>query len=120
MWIGRSLDGRRTEMIRKMKLNSLPKSVYVLAVPEWDTHVLDIYPGNVLKQKYFKKSGQIVIGMAGSYDEATELSGSIISSVYLQTGSVRLLDFLKDILQELLHHLQGKEYLLVMVLMLHY
>ena len=97
MWIGRSLDGKRTEMIRKMKANSLPKSVYVLAVPEWDTHVLDIYPGNVLKQKYFKKSGQIVIGIAGSYDEAAELSGSIISSIYLETGNVRLLDYLKDL-----------------------
>ena len=97
MWIGRSLDGRREEMIRKMKSDSLPKSVYVLAVPEGNTHVLDIYPGNVLKQKYFKKSGQLVIGLAGSYDEAAELSGSIIGSVYHETGSVRLLDFLKDL-----------------------
>ncbi|MBQ6550292.1 MAG: hypothetical protein IJL78_02660 [Lachnospiraceae bacterium] len=97
MWIGRSLDGRRTEVFRKLKSDSLPKSVYVLAVPETDTHVLDIYPGNVLKHKYFKKSQQIVIGLAGSYDEAQELSGSIVSSVYLETGSVRLLDYLEKL-----------------------
>ena len=97
MWIGRSLDGKRAEMVRKLRSDSLPKSVYVLAVPEEDTHVLDIYPGNVLKQKYYKRSGQIVIGLAGSSDEAAELSGSIISSVYFRTGSFRLLDYLKDL-----------------------
>ena len=97
MWIGRSLDGKRTEMLKKLKSDSLPKSVYVLAVPETDTHVLDIYPGNVLKQKYYKESGQIVIGLAGSYEEAQELSGSIVSSVYLETGDVRLLDYLSDL-----------------------
>lgn len=97
MWIGRSLDGRRTEVVRKLKAGTLPKSVYVLAVPESGTHVLDIYQGNVLKQKYFKKSQQIVIGIAGSYDEAAELSGSIIGSVYQSTGDVRLLNYLQDL-----------------------
>lgn len=95
MWIGRSLDGKRSEMLRKMKTDSLPKSVYVLAVPEENTHVLDIYPGNVLKQKFYKQSGQVVIGIAGSYDEATELCAGIISSIYLETGNVQLMDYLK-------------------------
>ena len=86
MWISPSLESGKTKLFRELKSGRLKTSVWLIALSESSGHLLDIYPGKALRQKYFRKSGQMVIGAAGTKEEAEELSASILYSSYMLSG----------------------------------
>lgn len=60
--------------------------VYVIAFAANEKNLLDIIPARELMQKHYPKRDLYIIGLAGDYNEALELSGKIISEVYQMTG----------------------------------
>lgn len=87
MWLTPSLESGKTKLFREFKAGRPDKSVWLVALSESPGHILDIYPGKTLRQKYYKKSGQVVIAAAGSKEEAEELSASILYSSFMQYGN---------------------------------
>ena len=94
MWISESLENERTRLYRQFRAGRPDKTVYLIAVSESPGHMLDIYSGKTLRQRYFRKSGQLVVGAAGTKDEALELAGSIVARAYHETGSADVRSYL--------------------------
>ena len=92
MWISPSLQNDKAGLYRKIKRGKPDRSLWLIALSEDDTHLMDIYPWKTLCQKYYRKSQQIVIGAAKSKGEAEELSGYIIQEVYRRTGGFAIKD----------------------------
>ncbi len=86
MWISPSLEAGKVRLFRKFKSGRPDRSVWLIALSESSGHLLDIIPGKALRQKYFRKSAQTVIGAAGTKEEAEELSASILYSSYMLSG----------------------------------
>ena len=86
MWLEPSLDLRRHEIFEKIRKNGLPEDLYALVLPESGPNALEIYPARILKQKHFKESEQLVVGLAGSYDSALELGAAVTVTVLEKTG----------------------------------
>jgi len=87
MWVTPSLESGKAKLFRELKAGRPKKSVWLVALSESPGHLLDIYPGKALRQKYFRKSRQTVIAAAGTKEEAEELSASILYSSYMMTGN---------------------------------
>ncbi len=96
MWIGSSLDEQRAELFRQLNENTAPEEIFLIGVPEEKTHLLNIYPGEILEKKYFRESGELVIGAAGSKEEAEEMAGGIIKLVYDRTGGYDILSYIRE------------------------
>lgn len=60
-------------------------STYFITLSLSENDLFDIYSAKVFKQRGFRKSNLVIIGVAGSYDEATELVAEIINNI-LQKG----------------------------------
>lgn len=60
--------------------------VYVITLATNEKNLLDIIPARELLQKHYPKQELYVVGLAGNYEEALELAGSIVSEVYRMTG----------------------------------
>ncbi len=102
LYYGTSLDERRGRLSREIKAGRLPKDVYVIALPEEETHLVSIHPGKELQKGYQKKSGLFVIGLAGSLEEAQDLSGSIIAMIYKKTGAFGIRQYFEPFMKETL------------------
>ena len=100
MWTSSSLDYDRSSLYEDLKNNSVKNAVYLVALPENDFHVMDIYPSKILKQNFFKKSDQWIIGAASTKEEAEELAASIINMVYQKTGKTDVASYLRPVLEE--------------------
>ena len=98
MWVGDSLSENRRSIFNKLKKNSLPKDVFVLCLPDEKNRTMDIYPGNVLQQKYFRESEQIVVGLAGSQGEAYEMAGAVLGMIYKNYGTTDISAYVDRVL----------------------
>lgn len=54
-------------------------SVYFITLSENGRDLFDIYSAAVFKERGFRKSNLVILGIAGSYEEATILVSDIIS-----------------------------------------
>lgn len=101
LFVGESIRPRRQKrIIRKVKKRSLFNSAYLLTLASNPDNLIDIVHARVVRQRYYPKKELIVIGLAGSYDEAMELAGMILSSYYQARGNFEFRDFVK-------HHQSG-------------
>ncbi|MBR0087461.1 MAG: hypothetical protein IJL98_06950 [Lachnospiraceae bacterium] len=100
MWTAASLDHKRKSVLKQLKSGSVTDTVWLVALPEQPTHMLDIYPSKIFRQTYFKNSDQWIIGVASEKAEAEELACSIVSLVFSKTGNTDVAAYLAPVLEE--------------------
>ncbi len=86
LYAGDSILRRQKKIKWKIIHNAGQIRVYVITLASNPANLLDIIPSWELMQKHYPKRELYVIGLAGSYDEAVELAGKIVSEVYAVTG----------------------------------
>ena len=60
---------------------------HFITLSDNDKDIFDIYPAAVFKQKRFRKSDRIIIGVADNMDSARELAGSMIKECLDNSGN---------------------------------
>ena len=90
MWISPSLANEKANLYKILRRGKKGPELWLIALSEDDSHLMDIYPQRILLQRHYRKSPQVVIGAAKSRGEAEELSGKIIQEVYRETGGFAL------------------------------
>ena len=61
---------------------------HFITLSDNDKDIFDIYPAAVFKQKHFRKSDRIIIGVADSIDSARELTGNMIKECLDKGGNL--------------------------------
>lgn len=61
---------------------------HFITLSDNDKDIFDIYPAAVFKQKRFRKSDRIIIGVADNMDSARELAGSMIKECLDNSGNL--------------------------------
>lgn len=86
LYIGENAEKRKRKIMRKIKFNKPQLGIYVITLPSNEKNSLDIYPSNILLQRYYKKKDITVVGIAEGRDEALLLVQRIIMDCYEKTG----------------------------------
>jgi len=87
LWLTEDLEPDRDKLLRKGKRGKFRPDLYMVALSERSEDILDLLPAFQLAEPHFKKSDQLIIGMAGNREQAEELSAAIISRAVHETGS---------------------------------
>ncbi len=86
MYLSRSMTGRDKKIRMKLKLGMGIIGVYCIAVPLYGSDPLEIYNAAELKQRWYRRSKLLIVGLAGGRKEAEYLSANILSEVYEKQG----------------------------------
>lgn len=96
LYVGYNLLDRKRQIIRKIKNGKPQFNKYVIALPFNDYDVLDIYPSNVLIQKWYKDSDMIIVGIAEGMEEAMDMVQIIIMDCLNETGDLKVKKYILE------------------------
>lgn len=96
LYVGYSLLDKKRQIMRKIKNGKPMFNKYVITLPKNDYDTLEIYPADVMIQKWYKDSDIVVIGIAEGKEEAMDIMVLIIMDCLNQTGGVKVKDFIME------------------------
>lgn len=96
LYVGYSLLAQKRQIMRKIKNGKPMFNKYVITLPQNDYDTLEIYPSNVLTQKWYRESDIVVIGIAEGKEEAMDMMTLIVMDCLEQTGGVKVKDFIME------------------------
>ena len=73
LYITDELSSKKRKVIKKLKQGKLQMGVHVIAIPQGEQDMLEIFPSYVLLQDYFNQIDVQVVGLAGDHEEALTL-----------------------------------------------
>ena len=92
LYVGESIHD--PEKVKESLINNvLQFSVFVIAVSSSDDQ-LDIFDSKLLLLRFYEKEGLLIVGLAGSRDEAIRLVISMTEMVVHKTGGADIKSFL--------------------------
>ena len=96
LYVGYSVLENRKKVIHKIKNGKIQPGKYVLALPQNDYDVLDIYPSYVLTQKWYRNSDLVIVGIAGGWEETLDMMQLVIMDCLNDTGKVNVKQYILD------------------------
>lgn len=73
LYIADELSAEKKQVIKKLKQGKLQIGVHVIAIPQGEQDMLEIFPSYVLLQDYYKGLNIHVVGLAGDHESALTL-----------------------------------------------
>lgn len=92
-YAGKSIEKKKQKIKWKVNHNAGQLEIYLITLAANKENLLDIIPSWELMQKYYPKKNLYILGIAGGYEEALELAGSIVTEVYQKTNGFNLHQF---------------------------
>ncbi len=96
LYLGEKIAKKKNKIIYKIKDGKFTPSTYVIVLPRNRRDILETFPIEVLKQKYYKRQNFFVVGLAKGNEEANQVMLDIIQECYRETDTVNVRDFLLD------------------------
>ena len=96
LYLGEKIAKKKNKIIYKINDGKLSPSTFVIVLPRNNRDVLEAFPFEVLKQKYYKRQDFFIIGIAKGREEANQLMLDIIQECYRETDTVNVRDFILD------------------------
>ena len=95
LYISENLYPDSRKVIDKIRKGKFTPGIYLIALPQNEENMLDVYPLLELRQKYYKKKELYVVGIARGYDEAIELVSSMVMDVYEATKDANVKKYIR-------------------------
>ena len=96
LYLGEKIAKKKNKLIYKIEDGKFTPSTYVIALPRNRRDVLETFPAEILKQKYYKKANIFVVGLAKGNEEANQVMLEIIQECWRETDTVNVRDFILD------------------------
>lgn len=96
LYVGKKAKSHRFSIIQSIRNKSYWPGAYVITPASNGNNILDIYPAYMLLFGKYRKQEFKILGIAEGYQEALELSGTIINEMYKKTGGFCLEEFLAE------------------------
>ena len=96
LYLGENVIKRKRKIINNIRFNKPQLGVYVITLATNEKNSLDIYPSNVLLQKYYKKRDLTIVGIAEGREESLMLVQRIVMDCYNQTGQYLVKELVGD------------------------
>lgn len=92
-YAGEGIAGKKGKIKWKVLHHAGQMGICVIALSSNPGNLLDIIPSWELMQKYYPKSGILVVGVDKGYENAMELAGMIVMDVYQKTGTFHVREY---------------------------
>ena len=86
MYSSGKIKGREENILKKLETGAGLIGVYCIAVPLSGSFPLEIYNAAVLKQRWFRRSDILIVGLSDSLKNAEILSSEILSDINKARG----------------------------------
>lgn len=96
LYWGKSVCDLKRTIKYEIKYRKFAVGYYCLTLPDSEENLMDIIQSEQLKLKFMRKQPRVVIGIAGSKNEAMLLAGEIIYDIYKQTGGFDVIGYFKE------------------------
>ena len=100
LYIGDNAKKKAKATVRKLNQGRLVLSFYVITLASNEKNLLDFFPASQLKQKAFRSSCPMIVGLAEDYEEAMQLVQNIIKETYESQGNTDVRTYLTNRLEE--------------------
>lgn len=90
LYVGYNLLDKKRQVMRKIKKGKKQLNTYVITLPQNDYDTLEIYPSNILTQKWYRDSDMVVVGIAQGMEEALDMMQLIVMDCLHDTGEVKV------------------------------
>lgn len=90
LYVGYNLLDKKRQVMRKIKKGKPQINTYVITLPQNDYDTLEIYPSNILIQKWYLESDMVVVGIAEGMEEALDMMQLIVMDCFHDTGEVKV------------------------------
>lgn len=90
LYVGYNLLDKKRQVMRKIKNGKPQMNKYVITLPQNDYDTLEIYPSNILTQKWYLTSDIVVVGIAEGMEEALDMMQLIIMDCLHETGEIKV------------------------------
>ena len=90
LYVGYNLLDKKRQVIRKIKNGKPQLNKYVITLPQNDYDTLEIYPSNILNQKWYRDLDIVVVGITEGMEEAMDMIQLIIMDCLNDTGEVKV------------------------------
>ena len=96
LYIGHSIEKKYRKIRRKIEAGAGITGAYLITLAVNPENQLEIISANFLLQKPVKRNCPMIVGLAGSYEEATEMVCSLAEQVYRETGGLQIRRYITD------------------------
>ncbi len=96
LYLGEKIAKKKNKIIYKINDGKLSPSTFVVVLPRNNRDILETFPFEVLKQKYYKRQDFFIVGIAKGKEEANKLMFEIIKDCYQETDTVNVRNFILD------------------------
>ncbi len=94
LFCGPQIKKRRKEILWKLRHGKPLHNIFLITLPSNPQNLLDILPANLLLQPYYKRQDIYVLGMGKGRDETLELLRAFIERIYVETGDVKITEYI--------------------------
>lgn len=94
LYFPKGLEKKKDKILRRLEKGKFQPFVYLLLLPLNSSNQLEILNSAYLLQPDYPKAEQLVVGIAGSYDDALELVVTIAQEVYTETGGADIRNYI--------------------------
>lgn len=88
MYLDAKLAGRRKRTQRLLEKNKLMREVYCITLPVNGDNTMEIYSSRELWFRYYREQELVVIGLAGTRENAQKLAAQICLDTLQRQGDV--------------------------------
>lgn len=91
LYVGESLVKKRDKIIEKLEAKKFQLNCYVIALTENQNNQIEFFDSILLMQRNYNKNDLFVVGLAGGYEEALELTKKMTEDTYRKNrdGNIR-------------------------------
>ena len=101
LYVADELSSERRKVIKKLKQGKLQMGVYVIAIPQGEQDMLEIFPSYVLLQKAYKQMEIQVVGLAGEQASALSLVETMTNDCLKTRGDANVRAYFTDSRKEM-------------------
>lgn len=93
-YVGKSLEKNKLQHILDLMEGNLKHSIYIVSLSQGIQNHLEFYAASLLRQDIYTDSEIFVVGLAGKYEEAVELTQIILQEVLDKTGGTDIRNYI--------------------------
>lgn len=96
LYAGEDAGSRQKKIIRRLNQNAGMLDIYLVTLASNPANLLEIISSAYLQQKAVRRNLPMIVGIAKGYDEAVNVTVSIIEEVYKATGALDVRSYLAE------------------------
>lgn len=96
LYVSEALEKKKNQVLQNLMEGKLSRPVYILTLAGGQQNQLEFFSSLQLLQPYYEEKEVFVVGLAGDYGSAADLTGEIVQEVFERTGGTDVRSYILE------------------------